>query len=332
MDQTGSHRSGGASDPLRRWVLLTGSRTVLAGGIAVGVAALTALLVVTDAVYVGPQSNLSTVLGSGTLGALATIVTVTLSINQLILSRVFGSPADLTDRLEGNLEFRRSVEDVAGVNTSPNDPGSFLALVGSTLEERAASLDRNTESMDDLDDDAVDDFASYTAALVDYADHLATAEDSQSTFEVLVISLGTEYADQIDDTRHLQSTYGDRVPGDVADDLDASLELLKSVATIRQFFKTLAIQQDLARLSRRLIYTGVVAVLVTFYLALAYTGSGLSPTLPAAWLPAVVSVAAGVIFAPLAVLVSYLLRVATVTLYTVSVGSFIPPEERVDGP
>jgi hypothetical protein len=321
--------SAGTALRVRHWMLVTGSRSRLALCISLGIGVLTGAAVFAGVTYVGPESNLQAVLASGMLGALATVVTVTLSINQLILSRVFGAPADLTDRLEGNLEFRRTIEDVAGVDTSPNDPGSFLALLAGTLEKRAADLERTIDGTDGLEDDLGERVDELTGALVEYAHHLGQAEDSESTFEVLLLTFGTEYANHIDDVRRLRRATDDGLPEAAEDDVDAIMELLKGVAIIRQFFKTLAIQQDLASLSRRLIYTGIAALLVTYYLAQVYTPAGIPPTVPEPWLPWVVVSATAVIFSPIAVLVSTLLRVATVTLYTVSVGSFIPPEERI---
>ena len=100
---------------------------------------------------------------------------------------------------------------------------------------------------------------------------------------------------------------------------------------MRQFFKTLTLQQELARLSRWLIYTGVPAVLLTYFLSATYTAA---PDVPIAidptYMPVVATVATGIILSPLAVLVASLLRVATVSLYTVSIGTFIPPEKRFE--
>jgi hypothetical protein len=328
MSDADSDRWPGVTGRLRRWSLVTGGRGRLAVLITLAIGFLTWLVIQADIIYVGPDSILATVLASGMLGALATVVTVTLSINQLILSRVFGAPADLTDQLEGNLEFRRTIENIAEVDTSPNDPGSFLALVAESLEESAAELEQCLADADDVDENleqAVDDIVE---ELVEYARHLGDTGSSQSTFEVLSRTLGTEYAHRIGDVRRLRRAAADELPPAAVEHLDDIMDLLKGVATIRQFFKTLAVQQDLASLSRRLIYTGVAGLLVTFYLAQVYTPSGVPPMLPAEWLPLVVPVASAVIFAPIALLVSTLLRVATVTLYTVSVGSFIPPEER----
>lgn len=143
--------------------------------------------------------------------------------------------------------------------------------------------------------------------------------------------LGSEYAKHIDLIRMVQQKYGEELPNEAYAHIEAILDLLKAIAIIRQFFKTLVIQQDLATLSRRLIYTGTVAVLLNYYLTTVYTSSSSMPTtLPPAYMPLVATTAAPVLLSPLVILVVSLLRIAIITLYTVSVGFFVPPEERID--
>lgn len=291
--------------------------------------ALAALLIGFDLVYVGPGSNLSTALSSGILSGLLALLTVALSINQLILSRVFGSPGALSDRLEGTLDYRRTVEGIADVTASPNDPIAFIGFLGDTLEHRVEDFQRAVERTA-VDLGAGDDPEQYASALTDYADHLSTARDRDDAFEVLLVTLGTDYASHLDTTREFQSKYGEDLSDEADAALDDILELLKAVATMRQFFKTLTLQQELARLSRELIYTGIPAVLVTYFLSQTYTAAEDLPTaIDPAYMPVVAAVATGIILLPLAVLVASLLRVATVSLYTVSVGTFIPPEKSI---
>ncbi|WP_227376327.1 hypothetical protein [Haladaptatus halobius] len=312
-------------NPVKRWVLLTGSRTGFAIGLTVCIVVLSAVLSITGIVYVKAGSNLATALASGLLSGLLTLITVTLSINQLILSRVFGSPSNLTDTVEGSIEFQESVERIADVPISPNDPDEFLALIGRTLIDHAEQLHTHIKANSAFSDD----FEQFTKRIITYGDHLANAEDTNDPFEVLVLTLGTGYAQNLTETRRLQAVAND-LSDDADETLDDILTLLKGVATMRQFFKTLTIQQDLARLSRQLIYTGVAAVLITYYLSHVYTSASSMPTaIPEVYMPLVTSVAAGVIFLPLMVIISYLLRVATVTFYTVSVGSFVPPIARI---
>lgn len=254
--------SNGGLDAARRWLFLTGNRTAIAGGLLLGILCLTGALVAANVVRLGPGSNLMNSL-SGLISGLLTLLTVTLAINQLVLSRVFGSPGGLTSKLDGALQFRRRIEEIAGVASNPSDPGDFLGLVADALVDRAAELET---AVKDAEFDRADAFESYATDLTSYAEKLKQARDSDNTSQVLAVALDTEYADQITRTRELRAEHGERLPAGASEQLGALLELLKAVATMRQFFKTVAIQQDLARLSRRLIYTGVVAVLVTLYL------------------------------------------------------------------
>ncbi|SFL23827.1 hypothetical protein SAMN04487950_2983 [Halogranum rubrum] len=322
-----TERNSGILDSLKQWCFLTGSRSALAALVLLGVLCVTAVLVDTGVMYVGSGSALRGLLSSGMFSGLLTLLTVSLSINQLILSRIFGSPSGLTDRLEGNLDFRRNIEEIADVPTSPNDPASFLGMVAGELESRAAELERTVARSNP---DLHGEFESSATDLVDYAEHLGAVKEGDDPFELLDLMLGSEYAEHIDTVRELRAKYGEQLSEEACDHLDAILELLKAVSVIRQFFKTLAIQQDLATLSRRLIYTGVVALFTAYVSTAVYTSSSTLPTtISAAHMPVVVTVVTPILFTPVVVLVVYLLRVATIALYTTSVGPFVPPVEQV---
>ncbi len=316
-------------NPVTRWLYITGNRLGVAAVLSLAFAALAALLIWLGLVYVGPGSNLSTVLSSGLLSGLLTLLTVALSINQLILSRLFGSAGNLSDQLDGTLDYRRTVEDIAGVDASPNDPSGFLGLLAETLQRRVEDFRREAERAA-VTFEPGDDAGEYAEAVADYAEGLATADDLDDPFKVLLLTLGTDYADHLDTTRKFRSRYGEDLPDEADGALDDAFELLKAIATMRQFFKTLTLQQELASLSRSLIYTGVPAVLATYFLSQVYTGANVPPAVDPAALPVVVVVATAVILSPLAVLVASLVRVATVSLYTVSIGTFVPPETTIE--
>lgn len=329
-DEDQANEEGDSLNVVEKWLYLTGSRRVITLLVVLGVFVVVRVLTEVGVLHVASGSYLATLMGSGVFSGLLTLVTVVLSINQLILSRVFGSPSGLSDRLEGNLDFRRNVEDVVGEPSSPNEPGPFLAFIGDALQRQAGSLQ---ERLREEDESLAADVEEYTSGLVDYGDHLTEARNSHSTVRVLLICLGSEYADHLDRTRELKRRHDDRLSEDASEQFDHILELLKGVATVRQFFKTLAIQQDLAQLSRRLIYLGLGALVVVYCFTQVYKSpSSMSPTLAASTLRWLSSVVAAIVFAPIALLMSSLLRVATLTLYTVSVGSFVPPEERIENP
>lgn len=319
-----------APHPVVRWMFITGNRLRVAAVLSLLFVVLAALLIEFDLVYVGPGSNLSTALSSGMLSGLLTLLTVALSVNQLILSRLFGSAGTLSDQLEGTLDYRRSVEDIADVAVSPNKPTVFLSFLADTLKQSLDRFQREATSTS-VDFDSGDDPGAYASAVTDYAEHLSPAGDLDDAFKVLLLVLGEDYAEHLDTTREFQGRYGDRLPDGAVEALDDVLELLKAIATMRQFFKTLTLQQELAMLSRRLMYTGLPAVLVTYFLSFVYTSASDVPTaIEPVYMPVVVAVATGVILSPLAVLVASLLRIATVSLYSVSVGTFTPPQKTFE--
>lgn len=302
------------------WVLITGDRRVVAGGLVVGITGVVWALIAVGLLAVGPDSSVASLFGSGLTAGVITLLTIALSINQLVLSRVFGSVNGLVDRLNGSRELRRTVESIAGVPSSPIDPATFLSLIATTLNDRAEGL---LATVDDTDWDPPETLTSAVADLAAYGENLETNLESSVGMKII---LGTEYAQNMAAISHIRNEYAASIPEEISEELQAIEELLESVAIMRQFYKTISIQRDLATLSRLLVYSGVTAFLAAIIVTLVYrTGS---TTLPVAMLPVVVSVGLGIIVAPLALFVTYILREATVARYTVSVGPFIPSRDQ----
>jgi hypothetical protein len=100
---------------------------------------LTLALVRLDVIFVGDDSTISSLLASGVTSGLLALVTVALTINQLILSRVFGSPNELADRYDA------ATERIVTVVSTPS-PSFDLGEVGNRFADRiAAALDRGVE-------------------------------------------------------------------------------------------------------------------------------------------------------------------------------------------
>ena len=311
-------------DHVANWVLLEGDRTTVAGCLVLGIVGVVWILISVGVLAVGPDSSVSRIFGSGLTAGIITLLTIALSINQLVLSRVFGSINVLVDRLEGSRELRQTVESIAEIPSSPNDPAEFLALVASTLSDRTTRLIRIIDSADwnapTTFTDALEDVASYGDSIDAHLETNATMND------VIGVVLGTEYAQNMTTIGHLQNEYAASLPKGALEEFQAIEDLLESIAVIRQFYKTITIQQDLATLSRLLVYSGIGALLSAIIVTLSYRTH--STTLPAAVLPVVVSVGIGAIVSPLSLFVVYILRAATVARQTVSVGPFTPPNGR----
>lgn len=307
------------------WLLLEGNRQAVAGGVVLLGFVLFAGFVRAGVVVVDGSSVVDTLLASGVTSGLLTLITVALTINQLLLSRVFGSPGELGDRLDETLDYRSRIEELADVPTSPNDPVAFLGLIGEALDDHLSALDGEHQG---YPADARQRLESYRDGLGSYADLLSAVDpDAEGMIESYPLLLGAEYADFLTATREIRNRHGAAFTEDHSSALESIQDLLEGVAILRQFYKTTTIQQELARLSRLIAYSGVVGVLTAYSLALAYT-SPAGTTIHPAWRPWVVPLGLAVTLSPLALLISYTLRIATISRYTVSVGPFSPPEER----
>jgi len=309
---------------LKEWLFLEGNRfTVAIGIVAMFVVALGSL-VWTGMVAVGADSSVASVFASGIISGVVTLVTIAVSINQLVLSRVFGSPGKLSDRLDGSRDLRERVERLADQPSSPNDPAAFLSLLSTTLSERA------TAALSGMEQSATDSPAEIADALTDVAEYGRSintqVEDGTPITDILGIIVGSEYAMNIAAVRHLRNEYGESLSATTRAEMEALDELLESVAVVRQFYKTLALQQDLAILSRHLIYTGLTALFVSISMALVYRTE--TVMIPSSTLVILVPVAVGVVVSPIALFSAYILRAATVAYRTVSVGPFVPPGGR----
>jgi len=115
---------------------MEGDRRVVASGITVSiVVGIIGALIWGDMLAVGPDSAVDSLFSSGLTAGVITLITISLSINQLVISRVFGTVKSLTDRLDGARELHEDVATLAGQPSSPNDPSAFLSLIAQTDAE-----------------------------------------------------------------------------------------------------------------------------------------------------------------------------------------------------
>jgi len=308
------------------WLLLSGNRTAVSAVLVLAVVGFFYPLTRFGLLAIGPGSAAASAFASGLISGTVTLVTIALSINQLVLSRVFGSPNELSDQLNGTQELRERVRELAGEPAVPNDPAAFLELVAETLTARANRLEAAVEA---ADGDGLPEVRDYAEGIAAYGESMSDRIESQTAIvNVLEVILGTEYAQNMTATEHLRNEYGDQLSAGAQTELETIDDLLGAIAITRQFFKTLSLQQDFARLSRVVAYSGLVALAASISMALIYRPDAV--IVPAQFLPLVFCLGIGVIVAPLAVFIAYVFRAATIARHTVSVGPFVPPEERSD--
>jgi hypothetical protein len=317
MGETTESAAGPGDRSLRQgvawWTLVEGNRLLVAGAMVFAFSLALAGALRAGAVTVGYESNVRRLLASGMAAGLLSLITVTLSINQLILSRVFGAPGELVDQFDGTVSLQRTVEDHIDSAVAPGEPAALLASIAEAIDEEASSLSGET---DDLDD--------FVRRLREYGEATESFDEGGGTTAVLATTLTTSYASEFNRTRELLQVRENSPT--VETRLNAIRDLLRAMAALRQYLKTIVIQQEFAQLSRLIAYTGVAGLAVALSLAMVYeTSTG--AVLPRDWLPIVATGGFAVMLTPLAVLVSYVLRAATIARYTVSAGPIVPPEE-----
>lgn len=114
-------------------MLIGGNRLFITAGIALGFFLLTWELISSGILSVGPRSPIQSILGSGVVAGLFSLISVTLSINQLISSRIFGALSSLQQKLEGGTDLRATVADIADHPSPPIATAGFISFIGETI-------------------------------------------------------------------------------------------------------------------------------------------------------------------------------------------------------
>lgn len=331
-------RDGGVDDRLDRlpsrlrgrtawWLLVVGNRTFVAGG----------LLAVAFVALVGLElSPLVTVrrtqplfyLFSALLGGNFTLITVVLSINQLVLSRELGAPHELREQIDGVEAYRRQVAAAADLQTTPIQPPAFLDLLLDLTRRRVQLLDHYVAGLGENDlRREVDELVATITTDTESAQALVQ-QPNVSTFRAIASTLIANYGQRIHRARQIQKRHRDALSQEAFDALEDLVTQLEQLDIARQYFKTVFIQKELAFLSRVLLYVGVPALfasgtaLIWFASSVSGNVSGLPFFHPFA-IPAAVVVS----LAPFAVLFSFVLRIAVVAEKTATIIPFTSPED-----
>ena len=315
------------------WILVRASRWLVTAGVLMG---LFVTLVIIGILDPSPlQQAIATsspvdVLFQAFTVSIITGVTLVVTINQLVLSQELGALGDQRERMAGAEQFRSDVEKATGVGVSPADPGKFLAAivaaVGTCANSFRASVDETTSTADPDFRPAVDGFVDEISAEVDaIQDRLAASQFG--TFDVVWYALDFTYSQKIYEARRLGVIYGDDLSEDAHEALEDLLDVLSLFGPAREHFKTLYFQWELINLSRTILYSAIPALVVTVSMIVYYDARAVpGGTLGISNDILVVSGATTVAAAPFVILLSWVLRIATVTKLTLAMGPFVLQE------
>ncbi|WP_435176053.1 hypothetical protein [Halorussus sp. AFM4] len=317
-----------------RWLLIDGNRwAVSAGLLAVILAAFVAL----DVAGLLPitLSDPYLYLFSGLLTGNLTLVTVVLSINQLVLSRELGSVSDLEERLEDAIDYRRRVEKDVGEATAPVLPGDFLAFVYRNARTQAEELRGRVSGADDAR--PASDVAAFTDRFLDRIGAIERTldRDDVDLIDALSASIAVDYSTQTHELSRLRERHEASLSEETKDTMDGLVQRLRQIEIAQQYFKTVYVQEELAYLSKALLYVGIPAEVISTMALLSIAVEMDVPArrlLTTGQLHVLLPVLTTVLFTPVVVLFTYVVRVATISRRTTPTSPFTVSTARSGEP
>ena len=315
---------------MNTWLLMTGDRWAVA---AVQLIAALALMVVVGSAVTGPglealvDGDPVQTLFQALVAGIVTGVTLVLTVNQLVLSQEFGALADQRERLQGAMDYREDADDFTGGGANPAEPAAFLIRLVGRIADLGQSLAEDG-SGDPAHRDTTPD-----AGAAEYGERVARrAEEvgerlrgrSFGDFGMLWAALHYDYSRQIQEGRALLRDPEGELSPSLRKQLEAVVEGLVLFGSAREHFKTLYFERDLIDLSRGMLALALPALLVAALVLLYFDPAAI----PEPWLgvPAaiwVLSLAVAVSLGPFVLLLSFILRIATVTRRTLAAGPFV---------
>ncbi|ADB63616.1 hypothetical protein Htur_4858 (plasmid) [Haloterrigena turkmenica DSM 5511] len=300
-------------DRFSRWLLLSGGRFRVATGILFTMAVVVLIPLFSRFTI----RNLTPVIyiASALIGGNITLITLVVAINQVILSQELESPGSLRDEIDQSDDYRQTALDQPA---PPTDPADFLQQLLQQTQERAGSLaELLPDSSSELDTHLIDELPEECAQI---SEELGTGPDKLSS--VIVPLLGIEYATHIHECHQLESDYEGDEHEQLLSTLDSLSADLKNLDIARQYFTTTFIKEELAKLSRSLLYVGVLAISLPVALLIQLaTFPTVAAPLPTIFVFTLLTVVVSLI--PLALLIAFILRVATVAQNIASITPFM---------
>lgn len=177
---------------MSEWLLLDGNRLVIVGWLFAG--AVVAVAALQAAGLVPLQSAQPTFyLFGGLVSGNLTLITVVVSINQMVLSRELKAPGELEEQIEDIVNYRTRVEAAAD-GIAPVQPlGFFRVLLENTREEsqRLGGL-----SFDGAPPEAAEEIEDVVSDLTEHVDRVDgyLQQSNPDTIQVLSAALTTNYA------------------------------------------------------------------------------------------------------------------------------------------
>ncbi len=262
------------------------------------------------------------------IGVLITGMTLVVSINQLVLSEEFGSLGRQRERMDKSMTFRKDSEREFQW-TGPPEPNRFLSTLINTSVDRTKAIQEAVKgNADQLLRDRVEQLADrITTSADEVTDELEDAPFGE--FTIMRAALSYNYSWKIYLVRRLYWEHRESLSEDEQGAIDDLVDILELFGPAEEFFKAHYLQWELVNLSRRILYSGVPALIITIYAALYLKPEVVSGTVfdvpVLVWL-----INGGVTFAliPFFIFTAYVFRTASIAKESGAIGPFVLHESE----
>lgn len=298
-------------EQVNKWILVSANRYIVGFGLLL---IMTAVVVVPDITRltirnITPLKYIASALITGNI----TLITVVVVINQLILSKELKSPGSLREEIEQTADFRK---EALTDPKAPIKPADFMNQLLKQTQEHAQSLDRLIPDSANGAERLLTDLPVECQRVSDQLN-----SSSNTLTSVIVPFHSIDYAKYIQDCYQLQLNHKEEHHEELFTALDALSSDLSNLDIAEEYFTTAYMEEELATLSRVMASTGVVSVsmpIALLYQLTTYTEA--SPPMTKLFIITVCTVIIGLI--PIALLISFILRIATVTHYLAAITPF----------
>ncbi|SFL37679.1 hypothetical protein SAMN04487950_3533 [Halogranum rubrum] len=271
------------------------------------------------------------------LGGVILFVSVVLSINIAALSQEFAPLQVKQAQIEDSIGFQIELEKLARSGVSPAGLRAFFWFILQAIRAETEKLrtSASTTTNRPLRDELLSLADRLEAEVSEIEARLRTENQRIST--LLLASLEYDYARDINATRRIQVEHGEHLSETESRLLQNLTEILTFFASGREYYATLYFKRELRNLSSDLLVLSLPVIVFTSYVLLAID-AGLFPTLSAFGIQPrllYISLAFVVALSPYVLLSSYMLRIVTVSKYSLESTGFTLNEEELfaeDGP
>lgn len=311
---------------VRDWFLFGASRVTVTGVLTITCFVLLTVFSIPDLPFQSLLSDGDTIetLFQTLIGVLITGMTLVVSINQLVLSEEFGSLGRQRERMDKSMTFRKDSEREFQW-TGPPEPNRFLSTLINTSVDRAKAVQEAVKgNADPVLRDRVEQLVDRIATSADELEDAPFGE-----FTIMRAALSYNYSWKIYLVRRLYWEHQESLSEDEREAIDDLVDILELFGPAEEFFKAHYLQWELVNLSRRILFTGVPALIVSIYAALYLKPEIVSGTVLSVpvlvWL-----INVGVTFAlvPFFIFTAYVFRTASIAKESGAIGPFVLHESE----